>query len=71
MLQDKMCNPSDVQHLSLYVPDPSHLRESEHVPRDHPKSSVGLYIDTSKQFELAAIERNKIDRKQFNYSDPD
>ena len=66
-----MCNPSDIQHLSVYVPDPSHVRESEQVPRDHPKSSVGLYIETSKHFELGAIKRHKIDMKQFNFSNQD
>ena len=57
VLQLKICISSEIQHLSVYVPDPSHFLEPEHFPNDHPKSCVGLYIDTSKHFELRSIIR--------------
>ena len=46
-----------MQHISVYVPDPSHMPEPEQSPRDHPKSGVGLYIDTSKHLRLVSKEQ--------------
>ena len=52
MLQLNMCQPSEMQHLSVYIPDPSQCSEPEQCPKDHLKSDVGLYIETSKHFDV-------------------
>ena len=54
ILQVNMCNPSEMQHLSVYNPDPSHLDHPVQFPKDHPNSNVGLYIVTSKQFDVGS-----------------
>ena len=48
VVQVKMYMPSEIQHLSVYIPGPSHLPEPEQCPKDHPTSDEGLYIETSK-----------------------
>ena len=54
LLQLRTCHPSEIQHLSVYVPDPRHSSEPEQCPNVHPKYADGLYIDTSKHPELAS-----------------
>ena len=51
VLQVKTCDSSEMQHLSVYVPDPSHSSDPEQFPNAHPKSDVLLYIETSKHFD--------------------
>ena len=52
MLQLNMCRPSEMQHSSVYIPVPSQCSEPEQCPKDHLKSDAGLYIETSKHFDV-------------------
>ena len=60
VLQVKSCNSSEMQHLSVYVPDPSHLFDPEQFPNDHPKSDVLLYMETSKHLDAGSDVRKRI-----------
>ena len=57
VLQVNRCFPPDTQHVSMYVPGPSHLCDEEQLPKVHLKSEVDhFFIDTSKQMLLESEE---------------